>query len=511
MPIVNPDQGYVDLGRTLAGGNSGEAAYREAQGEMLGANTQRAIAEANAQFAKNKALADPALASKLAAVNGGSPQLGDAITGLLQAGVNPEQSFSAIATNQATGSHVTIADTNAPEKAREAAAQSLSPAGLANPLSDARQQYITAQTNNVNGMLEPNQRVANAKAALLQMQATHPELFHPQSSLNIPANPAELRALEVAGVVDPSSLNRASMSGPAVHAAYLAMYPEDAAPAAGGGAAPPPAGGAAPPAAGPNPNAVLAPGGNAHAEIKLSDQQFASLKPTDPGGKIRAGNAISAHLGMLQQLHDAQANSDLPTAQRIFKLLTGQAGSDFPTMNALASHVVGDELNTFLVASGGAEAERAAMQGHFNQNNLGATQLQSNINEGRNLMGGQFAALKKGYSTPTARSDAQVANFGARYMLDPSILSDYEARNGPVTRGAAAAPAPAAAAPAPAGAVPQGPAPGVPHPAAVAAAPPGAVAGKTFATEADAEKAASMGILHKGDKITVGGHGGTWQ
>jgi hypothetical protein len=506
MPIVNPDQGYVDLGRTLAGGNSGEAAYREAQGEMLGANTQRAIAEANAQFAKNKALADPNLSAKLAAVNGGSPQLGDAITGLLQAGVNPEQSFSAIATNQATGSHVTVADPNAPEKAREAAAQSLSPAGLANPLSDARQQFITAQANNVNGMLPVNQRLATARAALAEAQAAHPELFHPGSSLNIPPNPAELRALYTAGVIDPATANRASISGPAVHAAYLAMYPEDAAPAqpgAASGAPAAPAAPGAPPTTGPNPAATLAPGGNAHAEIKASDQQFASLKPTDPGGKIRAGNAISAHLGMLQQLHDAQANSDLPTAQRIFKAITGQAGSDFTTMNALASHVVGDELNTFLVASGGAEAERTAMQGHFNQNNLGAAQLQSNINEARNLMGGQFAALKKGYSTPTARSDAQVANFGSRFMLDPSILSDYEARNGAVTRGAAAAPA------AP-GAVPQGPAPGVPHPAAVAAAPPGAVPGKTFATEADAEKAAAMGIIKSGDKITVGGHGGTW-
>jgi hypothetical protein len=32
-----------------------------------------------------------------------------------------------------------------------------------------------------------------------------------------------------------------------------------------------------------------------------------------------------------------------------------------------------------------------------------------------------------------------------------------------------------------------------------------------FATEADAEKAAAMGIIKAGDKITVGGHGGTWQ
>lgn len=501
VPQLNPAP-FQNIGSTLAGGAVMPAALAEVQGENLGANTQRAIAEANAQFAKNKALADPALESKLAAVNGGSPQLGAALGGLLRAGLNPEQTFTAIGTNQATGEHATVADPNAAPPARVAAAQSLSPAGLANPLSDARQQLITAQAGSAAAAIPGNVRLQNAKAALAEAQAAHPELFHPSSSLNMPANPAELRALYQLGVLDPSTANRASISGPAVHAAYLAAFPEDAPPPGAAPGAPAPAGPAALP--------PLSPGGNAHAEIKQSDQQFASVKPTDPGGKIRAGNAVTAHLGLLQQLHDAQTSSDLPTAQRVFTALTGQAGSDFPTMNKLASQVVGDELNSFLVASGGAENERAAMQQHFNQSTLGAAQLQSNIDEGRNLMGGQFAALKKAYSTPGARTDAQVANFGKRFMLDPSVLDNWEQKNGTVTRGGAAAPA--AAAPA---------APPAVAPAAAPAAAPGAalppynpqkpVPGLDFADEATAQQAAARGIIKPGQKIRIGGQTGTWQ
>lgn len=485
MPIENPTIGYADLGSALAGGNTANVAYREAQGENLGANTQRAIAEAQAQFAKNKALADPNLEANLAKVAGGSPELGSAIAGLLRAGgkADPEGVFKGIGENQATSEHVTVANPNAGEPSRVAAAQALSPAGLANPLTDARQQLLGAQAAAANANIPGNVRLQNAKAALAEAQAAHPELFHPQSALNMPANPAELRALFQMGVLDPSSANRASISGPAVHAAYLAAFPEDASPAeaqaaaARTGGAPPPgtpappgAAPAAPPAAGPGALPPLQPGGNAHAEIKHSDMQFASVKPTDPGGKIRAGNTLTAHLGQLQQLHDAQVSSDLPTAQRVFKALTGQTGSDFPTMNALASHFVGDEMEAFLAQNGGTLEGRNQAQSHFNQNNIGAEQLQSNIDLGRELMGGQFAALKKAYSTPAARSDAQVSGFSKRFLLDPSVLDQWEQKHGAVTRGAAlpTETAPAAAPPPAAGAVNTPPASVLPPPQAIA-------------------------------------------
>ena len=439
MPIENPTIGYADLGAALAGGNSANVAYREAQGENLGANTQRAIAEANAQFAKNKALADPALEAKLAAVAGGSPALGAALAHLNRAGINPEQEFAAIGTNQATSEHATVANPEAAAPARVAAAQSLSPGGLANPLMDANRQLAEAKAAGINAGIPGSVRLQNAKAALAEAQAAHPELFHPQSSLNIPADPAKLRALYQLGVLDPSTANRASISGPAVDAAYYAAFPEDAPPRGAAPAAP----GAPPgPTAPPGPNALppLQPGGNAHAEIKQSDMQFASVKPTDPGGKIAAGNKLTAHLGLLQHLHDAQQANDMPTAQRIFTMLTGQAGSDIPTMNKLASHFVGDEMESFLAANNGTLEGRNQAQSHFNQNNIGAEQLQSNIKLGRELMGGQFAGLKKAYSTPTARSDAQVSGFSKRFLLDPSILDDWEKEHGAVTRNGALPP-----------------------------------------------------------------------
>ena len=150
----------------------------------------------------------------------------------------------------------------------------------------------------------------------------------------------------------------------------------------------------------------MAPGGNAHSEILLSDKQFAP-PPTDLGGKIANGNKLTAHLGLLQQLHDAQKANDLPTVQRVYTALTGQSGSDIPTMNSLASRFVGDELAAFLAQNNGSLEDRNDAQSHFNQNNIGAEQLQGNITLGRELMGGQFAGLKKGYSTPTARTDAR--------------------------------------------------------------------------------------------------------
>jgi hypothetical protein len=473
MPVVNPYQGFAQLGDSLAGGNEANVAYREAQGENLGANTQRAIAEANAQFARNKALADPQLEQKLAAVNGGSPELGSALAALNRAGVNPEPEFKAIGENQATGFRGTIGNAGAAPDTRVAAAQALNPAGLANPLTDARQQLIGAQAANTAALTPANVRLANGKAALAEAQAAHPELFHPQSALNMPANPAELRALYQLGILDPATSNRASISGPAVHAAYLAAFPEDAsgpeanaAAAKGGPAAP----GAPPTSGAPGPGALppLQPGGNAHAEIKQSDQQFASVKPTDPGGKIRAGNTLTAHLGALQQLHDAQTSSDMPTAQRIFTALTGQAGSDFPTMNKLASQFVGDEMESFLAQNGGTLEGRNQAQSNFNQNSIGADQLQKNIDLGRELMGGQFAALKKAYSTPAARSDTQVAGFSKRFLLDPSVLDSWEQEHGTVTRGAALPTDTAPAAP-PAAATPNAtPAAGLPPPQALA-------------------------------------------
>jgi hypothetical protein len=461
--------GWNAGGRGVAGGGVLPSAFAEAQGESLGANTQNAIEQA--QLRKFELEAKQAYEAKLKADPTTAGHAG-VIAGASNAGYNPNQQFEAVNTANDVGYRADIANPATDEATRVARAQALSPNGLANPLTDANRAFLEARTNDVSQQTDPKVRLLNARTALTNMQAQHPELFHPQSSLNIPADPAKLRALEQLGVIDPGSASRASISGPAVDAAYYAAFPEDApklppgvAPAPGAAPrAPAPIGGAPAPVAGPQPGAAptpaersaalppLSPGGNSHAEIRQSDLQFASTKPTDPGGKIRAGNALTAHLGLLQQLHDAQQAHDAPTVQKIAAQLGFQVGADDATTAALASHVVGDELNSFLIATGGAEPERKQMQGHFNQASLGATQLQSNIQEARDLMGGQFAALKKAYSTPSARTDAQVAGFNRRYMLSPDILDEWEQKHGPVTRGGARAPAtaaPGAAAPKP--------------------------------------------------------------
>ncbi len=169
-------------------------------------------------------------------------------------------------------------------------------------------------------------------------------------------------------------------------------------------------------------------------------------------------------------------------------------------------------MDNFLAAGNSTLEGRKDAQTNFNANDIGAAQLRANTNLGRQLMGGQFASMKKDYvNAPGSR-----VAFEGR-LLDPSIMSDWEKQNGgPITR--SALPAPGAA-----------PAPGVTAPATVAppaaaAAPPPAAAGPLppfnpqkpvpgvdFADEATAQQAALKGIIQKGSVIRIAGHQGKWQ
>ncbi len=542
-PQLNPAP-FQNIGSTLAGGAVLPAALAEYQGENLGANTQRAIAEANANFAKNKALADPDLAAKLTSgVAGASPELGTSLATLLRAGgsANPEGFFKGVGENQATKEHVTVADPNADAAARVAGAQSLSPAGLANPLTDARQQLALAQAAN-----------ANAGAGLKGAETLHPELFHPNQ---YGGGAAPQDVLSYAGMVRrnevpaPTGTGLARMGGAHFMSIVGSMdengQPTDdtrllmgtgAAPRAGLGTALAPPGGAATPdnpqgAAGrpPQPPVTaedLAPAGPApggatpshgfnaanFSNAQAFDKSVNSIQPNQFGGRLRAGNTLTAHLGTLQHLADAADANDLPLVQKLTMGLTRHAGSDIPTSLAMASHFVGGEMDNFLSAGNSTLEGRKDAQENFNANDIGATQLRSNTTLGRQLMGGQFASMKKDYvNAPGSR-----VAFEGR-LLDPSIMSDWEKQNGgPITR--SALPAPGAA-----------PAPGVTAPATVAppaaaAAPPPAAAGPLppfnpqkpvpgvdFADEATAQQAALKGIIQKGSVIRIAGHQGKWQ
>lgn len=421
--MANPLQGYNALGHALAGGNAPNAALMEAQGEYLGANTSNAIAEANKRIMENEARKN--FAKSISGLYPGHPEVSEALGAAAQGGIPLEQVTSSRLQDQQFTNRAAIADTNTPQPARVAAAQAIDPASLGNALNPEHAALLGAQTGET-----------NARTDLVREETkNHPHIggYPPVGGIPLDADhEAMLKDLYDNGWLDPSRVTRYNATPSMIESAHAAMT---------GG--------------------VYNPGGTAHSTIQKQDSDFSGEGKN--GQRIRAGNALSSHIKMLGALADAQDANDLPTAQKISAALTGQAGSDFPTMNRLASHFVGSEMDNFLAAGNSTLEGRQEAQNHFNQNEVGASQLRSNVALGRQLMGGQFAALKQTYASAPGRNAQDVANFANRFLpANRDILDDYEKTNGeikPAGRRPAAAPGgPAAAAPAAAtpGALPAG-------------------------------------------------------
>lgn len=108
--------GWGSLGSALAGGGQLPAAMAEAQGEQLGANTQNAIAEAQARQAKSKALANIGQATPtIAGADQDPAKLGAALALFAQAGVNPGEYTTAVGGNQKNNSYNTIVNPETPD------------------------------------------------------------------------------------------------------------------------------------------------------------------------------------------------------------------------------------------------------------------------------------------------------------------------------------------------------------------------------------------------------------
>lgn len=125
--------GWANLGSVLAGGNQLPAELAEAQGQSLGANTQNAIAEAQARIAQNKARAD------LAATYQNDPTLkgplGNTLAGTLNAGYDPTKPFNAAKTNQEIQGRAQVMDPNTPDPQVARTLLALGqPAGLVKPI-----------------------------------------------------------------------------------------------------------------------------------------------------------------------------------------------------------------------------------------------------------------------------------------------------------------------------------------------------------------------------------------
>lgn len=410
--MANPLQGYNALGHALAGGNAPNAALLEAQGEYLGANTSNAIAQANQRIMENEARKN--FAKSISGLYPGHPEVAEALGAGARANVPLEQITGSRLQDQQFENRAAVANTALPDATRAGAAQAIDPnsPGLIRP---------TAQGEAFTNALHPEQGLTvtplgealvpakagemRSHAELLHEEATHPEKFHfpPVGGAPLdPAHEAMLKDLYDNGWLDPSRVTRYNATPSMIESAHAAMT---------GG--------------------TYNPGGTAHGTLQKQDADFSGEGKN--GQRIRAGNALSSHIKMLGALADAQDANDLPTAQKISMALTGQAGSDFPTMNKLASHFVGSEMDSFLASGNSTLEGRQEAQNHFNQNEVGASQLRANVALGRQLMGGQFAALKQTYASAPGRNAQDVSGFANRFLpANRDILDDYEKKNGEI-------------------------------------------------------------------------------
>jgi hypothetical protein len=439
MPIVDPDVSYRILGNALAGGNSGEAAYREAQGEMLGANTQSAIAEANLR--NQKLNARNSMGTSLAALYPDHPEVSTALGAAAQAEIPFEQVTTSRLGDQQFNNRATIADTSKPLEQRVAAGQAIYPNGIANPQTDAQQQLAIARAADANSHVPVNQSqvgLNNSKAGYYDRSPgigmgganalgdLSPQLTEAVSSGRL--NPARLNSRTVR-IYDQLAQHDPTLDFNAANAGAVAQ---------------------------------------SNMTFRQRDQVIQAL-PTNIANMVNLGSKVNY--------------SDAKFAGEAQKWLLGQSNDPALTeYMGVRNDVLLNLANVMRGVGMSDQAHKAEIEAASPTLTPAALQAWAH---------GQYQVI----------ATRQQQN---RQLMHPDIHGGAPAPPG-------AAPAAPGAAPAAPGGVPQGSAPGIAHPAVQAAAPPGAKPGVDFATEADAEKAAAMGIIKSGDKITVGGHGGTWQ
>jgi hypothetical protein len=427
MPIVDPDVSYRILGNALAGGNSGEAAYREAQGEMLGANTQSAIAEANLR--NQKLNARNSMGTSLAALYPDHPEVSTALGAAAQAEIPFEQVTTSRLGDQQFNNRATIADTSKPLEQRVAAGQAIYPNGIANPQTDAQQQLALARAEDARSHVPVNASQVGLNTSKAGYYDRSPGIGMGGANALGDLSPQLTEAVS-SGRLNPARLNSRT--------------------------------------------------------VRIYDQ-LAQHDPTLDFNAANAGAVAQSNMTFRQRDQVIQA---LPT--NISNMVNLGTKVNYPD-----AKFVGEAQKWLL-----GQSNDPALTEYMGVRNDVLLNL-ANVMRGVG-MSDQAHTAEIEAASPTLSPSALEAWAHGQYQVVATRARQNQQLMHPDLH-------PGGAAPAPAGGVPQGSAPGVAHPAVQAAAPPGAKPGVDFATEADAEKAAAMGIIKAGDKITVGGHGGTWQ
>ena len=144
-------------------------------------------------------------------------------------------------------------------------------------------------------------------------------------------------------------------------------------------------------------------------------QAFATGKQ---GDIVRSFNTSTQHLGTLEQLSDALANSDNTTFNRIANAWATEWGQTAPNNFNSAKQIVGNELVKAIVGAGGGVGDRDKAQAVLDDAKS-PEQLREAIGTIRDLIKGQLTGLKKQYEDTTGKTDFDSRLTGAaKTMLE---------------------------------------------------------------------------------------------
>lgn len=164
--------GFAKLGSALTGGGQLPAALAEAQGTQLGANTENAIAEAQARQQKTEALKNIGnVTPDLAAATQDPTKLGAVLAAFAQAGVNPETFAQSVGVNQHNNSYNQIVN---PETSDEIVSRHLVAEGKPGIIHQGAQgEYTNALHPGVPQVTPLGQTLAEGSLALKKAQTDY--------------------------------------------------------------------------------------------------------------------------------------------------------------------------------------------------------------------------------------------------------------------------------------------------------------------------------------------------
>lgn len=146
---------------------------------------------------------------------------------------------------------------------------------------------------------------------------------------------------------------------------------------------------------------------------------LAKSTPTSAGGLVRSAGAVLSHIDTLGDYVTALQNGDLKAANALGQEWKAQTGKPAPTNFDAQKTIVGDELTRYLIARGGGQGDRQALQETLARANSPQA-LKGVIDTYTKDIAGQLGAQRQQASAvnATQQFDAQLTP-RARALLNP--------------------------------------------------------------------------------------------